>query len=317
MHVGIGVALVPIVLIKLWSVLPRLFEWPPVRSVAHLLERLSLVALVGGILFELVTGLLNISNDYVFGFSFYTAHFYGAIVFIAGFVVHVCLKLPLAWRAVRRKVRPADGADELSTPRPGPVTISRRSVVGLAAGSSVGVFLLYIGQTIGGPLRKTALLAPRGGPGAPSFPINRTAHTAKVERVGEEWNLTVVGNGRTVSLTRTQLQAMPQRTAHLPIACVEGWSTVQTWTGVPLRDLAALVGVTPVRGAYIESLEKRGAYRHVSLSRKQVGAHESLLALRVGGHDLPLDHGYPARLIIPGAPGVHNTKWVTRVTFDA
>jgi DMSO/TMAO reductase YedYZ molybdopterin-dependent catalytic subunit len=317
LHVGIGVALVPIVLIKLWSVLPRLFEWPPVRSVAHLLERLSLLALVGGILFELVTGLLNISNDYVFGFSFYTAHFYGAIVFIAGFVVHVCLKLPLAWRAIRRKVRPADGADELSTPRPGPVTISRRSVVGLAAGSSAGVFLLYIGQAIGGPLRKTALLAPRGGPGAPSFPINRTAHTAKVERVGDDWRLSVVGNGRTVSLTRAQLQAMPQRTAHLPIACVEGWSTVQTWTGVPLRDLAALVGVTPVRGAYVESLEKRGAYRHVSLSRKQVGAHESLLALRVGGHDLPLDHGYPARLIIPGAPGVHNTKWVTRVTFDA
>ena len=83
-------------LIKLWSVLPRLFEWPPVRSVAHLLERLSLLALVGGILFELVTGLLNISNDYVFGFSFYTAHLYGAVVFIAGFVVHVSLKLPLA-----------------------------------------------------------------------------------------------------------------------------------------------------------------------------------------------------------------------------
>ena len=103
LHVTIGVALVPIVLVKLWSVLPRLFEWPPVRSPAHLLERISLLALVGGILFELVTGLLNISNDYVFGFSFYTAHLYGAVVFIAGFVVHVSLKLRLAYRAVRRR----------------------------------------------------------------------------------------------------------------------------------------------------------------------------------------------------------------------
>ncbi len=317
LHVGIGVALVPIVLIKLWSVLPRLFEWPPVRSVAHLLERLSLVALVGGILFELVTGLLNISNDYVFGFSFYTAHFYGAVVFIAGFVVHVCLKLPLAYRAVRRRTRTADGDDELASPQPGPVTISRRSVVGLAAGSSVGVLLLYAGQTIGGPFRRTALLAPRGGPGSPSFPINRTARTAAVERVGDDWTLTVVGDGRTAQLSRAQLLAMPQRTAHLPIACVEGWSTAQTWTGVPLSELAGLVGISPVRGAYVESLEKRGAYRHVSLSRRQVAARESLLALRVAGADLSLDHGYPARLILPGAPGVHNTKWVTRVTFDA
>ena len=139
LHVGIGVALVPIVLIKLWSVLPRLFEWPPVRSVAHALERLSLLALVGGILFELVTGLLNISNDYVFGFSFYTAHLYGAVVFVAGFVVHVSLKLPLAWRAIRRREKPADGPDELVALNPGPRTISRRGVVALAGGSSLVV----------------------------------------------------------------------------------------------------------------------------------------------------------------------------------
>ena len=42
--------------------------------------------LVGGILFEIITGVLNIQYDYIFGFSFYTAHYYGAWVFIAGFV---------------------------------------------------------------------------------------------------------------------------------------------------------------------------------------------------------------------------------------
>jgi DMSO/TMAO reductase YedYZ molybdopterin-dependent catalytic subunit len=81
--------------------------------------------------------------------------------------------------------------------------------------------------------------------------------------------------------------------------------------------LARLVGLEAPAGAYVESLERRGAYRHVSLSRRQVGAPHTLLALKVGGKDLPLDHGYPARLIIPAAPGVHNTKWVSRVTFDA
>ena len=39
------------------------------------------------------------------------------------------------------------------------------------------------------------------------------------------------------------------------------------------------------------------------------------LALRVNGADLSLDHGYPARIIVPAAPGVHCTKWVGTLTF--
>ncbi len=83
LHVGLGLVLIPLVLAKLWSVIPRLFVWPPARSIAQLLERVSLLMLVGGILFEIVTGVLNIQYDYIFGFSFYTAHYFGAWVFIA------------------------------------------------------------------------------------------------------------------------------------------------------------------------------------------------------------------------------------------
>jgi hypothetical protein len=43
------------VLAKLWSVAPKLFEWPPVASVAQALERLSILLLVGSILFLLLT----------------------------------------------------------------------------------------------------------------------------------------------------------------------------------------------------------------------------------------------------------------------
>jgi DMSO/TMAO reductase YedYZ molybdopterin-dependent catalytic subunit len=35
----------------------------------------------------------------------------------------------------------------------------------------------------------------------------------------------------------------------------------------------------------------------------------------VNGEDLSLDHGFPARVIVPANPGVHNTKWVTLMTF--
>jgi DMSO/TMAO reductase YedYZ molybdopterin-dependent catalytic subunit len=40
----------------------------------------------------------------------------------------------------------------------------------------------------------------------------------------------------------------------------------------------------------------------------------TLIALRLGGEPLALDHGYPARLIAPNRPGVMQTKWVGRIT---
>src|SRR6202008_4801394 len=101
LHVTIGLALFPVVLAKLWSVIPRLFEWPPVRSPAHALERLSLALLVGGALFEFATGIVNVQLYYPFHFSFYTGHFYGAWVFLAAFAAHVALKLPSAREAYR------------------------------------------------------------------------------------------------------------------------------------------------------------------------------------------------------------------------
>jgi DMSO/TMAO reductase YedYZ molybdopterin-dependent catalytic subunit len=126
--------------------------------------------------------------------------------------------------------------------------------------------------------------------------------------------LELVG-ARTLSLSRDDLLRMPLVSADLPIACVEGWSTLQHWTGVRLADLAALVGVERATGAHVQSLERHGAFAQASLSGAQVRASQSLLALRVNGADLSADHGYPARIIVPAAPGVHNTKWVARITF--
>ncbi len=56
LHVTIGLITIPVLLAKLWSVIPRLFAWPAVRSMAQALERGSLLLLVGGALFEFATG---------------------------------------------------------------------------------------------------------------------------------------------------------------------------------------------------------------------------------------------------------------------
>jgi DMSO/TMAO reductase YedYZ molybdopterin-dependent catalytic subunit len=102
----------------------------------------------------------------------------------------------------------------------------------------------------------------------------------------------------------------------LPIACVEGWSTgVQTWAGVRLADLAALVGAAPDANLFVESLQRGGGFGSATLSAGQLRAPDAMLALRVNGADLTADHGFPARVVVPALPGVHNTKWVARMTF--
>jgi DMSO/TMAO reductase YedYZ molybdopterin-dependent catalytic subunit len=53
------------------------------------------------------------------------------------------------------------------------------------------------------------------------------------------------------------------------------------------------------------------------LEHHQISHPDSLLALRVNGADLSLDHGYPARIIVPAINGVHNTKWVKSIDFEA
>ncbi len=340
-HVIGGLVLTPVLLAKLWSVIPKLFTWPPVVSPAQALERLSLLALVGGAIFQFVTGTLNILYWYAFPFSFYPAHLYGAWVFTAGFVVHVAIKLPLMRRARRTRrlidelrvpleqTRPEErfeGQDELVPAAPREPTLSRRGLLGLVAGSSAAIFVLTAGQTIGGSVtRPVALLAPRGrvyGDGPNDFQVNKPAASVGVtaEMAGPSYRLELVrGAGGTVarSLSRGQLLELPQHTYRLPIACVEGWSTTQTWTGVRLRDLAALAGVPAGTVMTAESLEGQGTFATTTFSADQVAADKSLLALRVNGVDLSLDHGFPARIIIPAGPGVHNTKWVSRMTFEA
>lgn len=332
-HVILGLTLVPVLLAKLWSVIHKLFAWPPVRSPAEAVERASLLLLVGGAVFEFVTGILNIQLFYVFPFSFYPAHLYGAWIFLAAFVVHVAFKLPrmisaLRSRDLRRELRtglaetrpePPD-PDGLVAPDPAAPTVSRRGLLAFVGGGSLLMFGLSVGQTIDGPLRRTALLAPHGrvyGTGPNDFQVNKTAADVGVDMagMGPQWRLTLTGP-HPMRLSRADLLAMPLHTYRLPIACVEGWSTEQAWTGVRLADLARLAGATVgTVDVFVQSLQMGGVFSHASLSARQVADPRSLLALRVNGADLSLNHGFPARIMVPNAPGVHNTKWVRQLNF--
>jgi DMSO/TMAO reductase YedYZ molybdopterin-dependent catalytic subunit len=331
-HVTLGFMLIPLLLAKLWSVVPRLFSWPAVRSPAHAIERLSILTLVASVLVEFVTGVLDAEYWYPWHFSFYLVHYYGAWVFFSAFVVHVTVKLPTVRRAYRTQgvLKPLrdDLAHTKSEPRhplvarqPAAATITRRGLLATLGGASLAIFVVQAGESIGGPLRSVALLAARGrgfGTGPNDFQITTTAATAQItpDMTGAAWRLRLFRpDGTVASFTREELLALPQHEAELPIACVEGWSTTQHWSGVRLAELRRLAGAGADAIAEVQSIQPEGPFRRIALGANQVATGDALLALRVNGVDLSPDHGYPARVIIPGAPGVHNTKWVGDISF--
>jgi DMSO/TMAO reductase YedYZ molybdopterin-dependent catalytic subunit len=327
LHVNAGLVALPLLLAKLWSVIPRLFVWPPARSAAQAIERASIGLLVASAGFLFATGIANIQYWYVFRFDFVKAHYYAAIVFVAALGAHLVVKVPVALRAYRSRgvltplraglaeTRPEPDGDLVAV-APDPPTISRRGLLAAVGGGSAALLIANVGESVGGPLRTVAFLAPRRSGG---FPVNKTAQAAKVTAAmtGPDYRLVLRGGTTELRLSRDELLALPQATHTLTLGCVEGWSTRQRWTGVTLAELARRAGIADPAELLVESLQPQGILRQATLSGGQVADSRALLALRVGGRDLPLDHGYPARIVVPGLPGVHNTKWVGTLEFRA
>lgn len=317
LHVATGLATVPLLLAKLWTVYPLLWEWPPVRGVLHALERLSLIPLIGGALFQLSTGIANIAQWYRFRFFFTVTHYWAAYITMGALVIHVAAKVTVVRANVGpgRAARAASGTtDRVSIPEPAGDGLSRRGLLATVGAAAGVITVTTAGQSVPG-LSDLDLLAPRRPDIGPQrLPVNKTAAAARVTTVARDpaYQLEVVGP-RPFTLTLDELLALPPQVSHLPITCVEGWSAEGTWTGVPLRDLLDRAGIPHGRTVRVESLERSGPYRTSEVRPPHARDPLTLIATGLHGGPLALDHGYPARLIAPNRPGVMQTKWVHRV----
>jgi hypothetical protein len=130
---------------------------------------------------------------------------------------------------------------------------------------------------------------------------------------GANYRLGLSGGAREISLTRDELLALPQRTATLPIACVEGWTTTQEWTGVALAELAA--GRRPRARLCVRALAPAGRVR--ARRRSTRAGHRSRCDARPEGQRRrPLTGSrLPGAHHRAGPSGVHNTKWVASIEF--
>jgi DMSO/TMAO reductase YedYZ molybdopterin-dependent catalytic subunit len=304
-HVLTGMATIPLLLAKLWAVYPKLWEWPPVRGALHLIERGALLALVGGAIFQVVTGLLNVFYWYAFPFNFPSAHYAGAWIAIGGLVIHIGAKWEVARRGLRGSMREPAVTSGLT----------RAGFLGVAFGASAIVVATTAGSAVSS-LSRLAVLAPRrNGVGPQGVPVNHGASGEVIAAANSAgWKLSIEGNvPRPFTISLAGLRALPQAAAQLPISCVEGWSTDAHWRGVRLRDLLDRAGADPGATVQAESLQSKGAYRTSRINPDHARDTLTLIALELNGEVLHIEHGYPARLIAPNRPGVEQTKWLQRL----
>lgn len=312
LHVTSGIASIPLLLAKLWSVYPQLLVWPPIRSVLHALERASIALFVSAFLVQVTIGLINTYQWYPWPFPFRQTHFWLAWVLFGSLLLHIAVKLPQIKEHWRRRDLVSDpaGSDSSDSDR-----WSRRGVMVLTGGAVAAVVLTTAGQSFGW-LNGLNFFAPRKKQVGPQgVPINRTAEAAGITKSATmpDWHLSVSHGGSITAFSLADLEDMEQHEYNLPIACVEGWSQYANWRGVRLQDVMAAAGVPAGSVLRISSLEEQGFFRETLMPAGFVRDPQTLVALALNGSVLDIQHGYPARIIAPNRPGVLQTKWLKSV----
>jgi DMSO/TMAO reductase YedYZ molybdopterin-dependent catalytic subunit len=147
----------------------------------------------------------------------------------------------------------------------------------------------------------------------PSYFVSETVPVWD-ESVRGKWALEVSGLvGNPVRLTREDLQKLPQVSNRINHYCVEGWTAVETWTGVPFAELARVVRPTP-EAQFVDFQSFDDDY-HESWDIESAVHPQTVVAYGLDGKLLEAAHGAPARVFSPVKLGYKNTKYLTKIVF--
>ncbi|MCC3266404.1 molybdopterin-dependent oxidoreductase [Arthrobacter gengyunqii] len=159
-------------------------------------------------------------------------------------------------------------------------------------------------------------LAPVLTPAADFYRIDTALSVPLVD--ANEWTLQVTGMvDRDVTISFADLLAKPLQESYVTLACVSnevGGSLIGNakWLGWPVRNLLAAAGVQ--NGADMVLSTSRDGWTASTPLEALTDNRDALLAVGMNGEPLPLEHGFPVRLVVPGLYGyVSATKWVTEL----
>jgi DMSO/TMAO reductase YedYZ molybdopterin-dependent catalytic subunit len=135
------------------------------------------------------------------------------------------------------------------------------------------------------------------------------------------WSLTIDGDvDRLVRFSFEDLKRMPLIERDITLTCVSnevGGKYVggARWLGVPLTDLLDRAGIGHTAADQILSTDVDGMTISTPLDLATDG-RDAMIAIGMNGAALPREHGFPARMVVPGLYGfISATKWITRMTL--
>jgi DMSO/TMAO reductase YedYZ molybdopterin-dependent catalytic subunit len=130
------------------------------------------------------------------------------------------------------------------------------------------------------------------------------------------WGLEVGGLVRKPTrFTRPMLEALPRLSYTVKHHCVEGWTAIANWAGVPVSIIAAMV--EPLPGARYLRFDSFDENYFNGWDLKSAMHPQTILAYGFNDQPLRPDHGAPLRLYSPIKLGYKLTKYLTRMTFTA
>lgn len=143
------------------------------------------------------------------------------------------------------------------------------------------------------------------------FPFNAFYGEEDIPEIDEDYTLTVSGNvANKGKWTLAHLNALPQATQITRHICVEGWSAIGKWGGVPFADFLRRIGAD-TSAKYIGFRCADDYFTSIDMA---TALHpQTLLTLTYDGKTLPPKYGYPMKLRMPTKLGYKNPKHITEV----
>ncbi len=131
------------------------------------------------------------------------------------------------------------------------------------------------------------------------------------------WQLVLLKkDGDTLHISMNEIKALPRTEIVFDFKCVEGWSQVTHWGGVKFSDFMEHYQLDSQALMEYVSLVTPDKGYYVGIDMKSMLHPQTLLCYEMNGEPLPVNQGYPLRLIIPVKYGIKHIKRIGTISFS-